>query len=53
MPYDAELRSYYKCGDCGLIFETPAEDGLRRDICPHCGSLEITEVDPDVWENPE
>lgn len=35
----------YDCADCGVRFEYPAEDGLRRDVCPDCGSINITEVD--------
>lgn len=33
-----------KCGDCGEIFCDPAEDGLRRDMCPNCNSHNISEV---------
>ena len=35
----------WSCGQCGEMFDEPAEDGLCRDICPECGSLEIYELD--------
>jgi len=35
----------WDCGNCGAMFEEPAEDMLRRDVCPECGSL-------DVWVRP-
>lgn len=39
----------YDCSDCGVRFIYPAQDGLCRDICPDCGSINITEVDPDDY----
>ena len=49
-PEAEEPLPEYTCGDCGVWFNYPAEDGLCRDVCPDCGSTNITEVEPDEYD---
>lgn len=44
----------YTCGECGRKFWYPAEDDLRQDCCPYCGSTNISEIaDDDEWDDEE
>ena len=47
---DNEPPDEYDCGDCGVRFSYPAQDGLCRDVCPDCGSPNIYLVDPSEYE---
>lgn len=49
-PEAEEPPDEYDCGDCGVRFCYPAQDGLLRDICPDCGSTNIFLVDPSEYE---
>lgn len=44
---DDEPNTLYTCGECGITFAYPAEDGLRHSCCPECGSTNIDEVMPE------
>jgi len=43
----------YWCGVCGEWFEEPAENGLRQDVCPECGSRYVNEDCPEDYEECE
>jgi len=47
---DVEIE--WECGDCGETFWEPAENGLRQDVCPECGSRNVSEHDPDEDDAP-